>query len=106
MKLLTTIAFSFFCVAAFSQITQVGRFEAEQKSSDASWTIISMKEKGIALVRDRNKFLNNEKAFEIRILDSLLHEVSRTEVGVSSRMSLIGYEYTGDYVYVLLRSGD
>ncbi|MEJ0034408.1 MAG: hypothetical protein WDO15_30570 [Bacteroidota bacterium] len=90
----------------FSQINQVGRFELEQKNVDASWTIISMKEQGIALVRDKNKFLNSEKLFEIIILDSLLHKVSSTEVGVSTRMTLIGYEYTPEYLYILLRSGE
>jgi hypothetical protein len=96
----------FFGSSAFAQIKQVGRFEVEQKGSDASWTIISMKEQGIALVRDKSRFLNSDKIFEIKILDSLLHEVADTEVNVPSRMSLIGYEYTPEYLYLLLRSGD
>ena len=92
--------------SALCQIKQVARYELEQKGADQSWTIISMKEQGIALVRDKNKFLNAEKVFEIRILDSLLHENAYTEVSVPSRMSLIGYEYTPEYLYILLRSGD
>jgi len=92
--------------SAFCQIKQVGRYELEQKGSDGSWTIISMKEQGIALVRDKNRFLNSDKIFEIKVLDSLLHDVATTEVTVPSRMSLIGYEYTPDYLYLLLRSGE
>jgi hypothetical protein len=92
--------------SALCQITQVGRYELEQKNAESSWTIISMKEQGLALVRDKNKFLNAEKIFEIRILDSLLHEVGYTEVAVPTRMSLIGYEYTPEYLYILLRSGE
>ncbi|MEI9917873.1 MAG: hypothetical protein WDO14_03615 [Bacteroidota bacterium] len=91
---------------ALAQINQVDRFELEQKGTDASWTIISMKEQGIALVRDKSRFLNSEKIFEIRVLDSLLKEVAYTEVGVPVRMTLIGYEYSNEYLYILLRSGD
>src|ERR1051325_4674312 len=93
----------FLCTsAAFCQITQIARYELEQKGPDASWTIISMKEQGIALVRDKTKFMGSEKIFEIKVLDSLLHETAYTEVSVPSRMSLIGYEYTPDYLYILL----
>jgi hypothetical protein len=91
---------------AAAQINQISRYEQEQKNSESSWTIISMKDKGIALVRDKNKFLNSEKLFEIHTLDTTLTETGYTEVGVPSRMNLVGYEYLGDYLYVLLRSGE
>jgi hypothetical protein len=89
-----------------AQINQVARYEQEQKNSESTWTIISMKDKGIALVRDKNKFLSGEKLFEIHTLDTTLTETGFTEVGVPSRMNLIGYEYLDDYLYVLLRSGE
>lgn len=98
--------FLLFVQAAFAQINQVTRFELEQKNNDASWTIINLKEKGIALVRDKNKFLQSEKLFEIHLLDTSLVETSYLETNVPNRMSLVGYEYTGDYVYVLLRTGE
>jgi hypothetical protein len=91
---------------AFAQIDQVSRYEVEQKHSEPTWTIISLKEKGLALVRDKNKFLNSDKIFEIHVLDTALHENAVTEVNVPSRMNLIGYEYTGDLLYMLLRSGE
>jgi len=92
--------------SAFGQIDQVVRFEIEQKNSDPSYTIVSMKDKGLALVRDKNKYVNNEKIFEIHTLDTTLTETGYIEVGVQNRMNLIGYEYTGDYLYVLLRAGE
>jgi hypothetical protein len=65
-----------------------------------------MKEKGLAIVRDKNKFLNSDKVFEIHMLDTMLVETGVTEVNVPNRMNLIGYEYTGDQLYMLLRSGE
>jgi hypothetical protein len=96
----------FFIRPAFAQINQLSRFELEQKGSDHSWTVINMKDNGLALVRDKNKFLNSEKLFEIHTLDTALKETGYTEVNVPSRMSLIGYEYTPEYLYILLRSGE
>lgn len=95
-----------FCLPSLAQINQVSRFEIEQKNSDASWTIINLKDKGIALVRDKNKFLSGEKLFEIHLLDTMLIQNGYVEASVPNRMNLIGYEYTGDDVYILLRSGE
>lgn len=92
--------------AARAQINQVERFESEQKGSDNAWTIISMREKGLALVRDKEKFLDGQKIFMIKTLDTLLRESETVEVGAPYRMRLIGYEYTGDYLYILLRAGE
>jgi hypothetical protein len=105
-RVINILILVFFCVPSFAQINQVARFELEQKNSDHSWTIINMRERGIALVRDKNKFLNSEKIFEIHIVDSTLTETGVTEINVPSRMNLIGYEYTDDYIYILLRSGE
>lgn len=103
----TMVAFLLLCShLASAQINQVARFEHEQKNSDPSWTVISMKQQGIALVRDKNKFLNSERIFEIHTLDTTLVETGYAEIGVQSRMNLIGYEHTPDYLYILLRSGD
>ncbi len=105
-RFIISIILLFLFQSSFAQIEQVARFEIEQKNSDASWTVINLKEKGIALVRDKNKFLSGEKLFELHILDTMLIERSYAEVNVPNRMNLIGYEYTGDHIYILLRSGE
>ncbi len=91
---------------AHGQISQVARFELEQKSTDPAWTIISMKEKGVAVVRDKDKFDNGQKMFEVRLLDTLLVESASMEIGIPPRMVLIGYEYTPRFLYVLFRAGE
>jgi hypothetical protein len=96
----------FNAICSHAQINQIERFEIEHKGSDNAWTIISMKDKGLALVRDKEKFLEGQKIFHIQTLDTLLREMDNVEIGVSQRMRLIGYEYTGEYLYILLRAGD
>jgi hypothetical protein len=102
----TAVCFFLLTTVAHGQINQVERWETEQKNSDNAWTIISMKEKGLALVRDKEKFLEGQKIFQIQTLDTLLKAKSNVEIGVSYRMRLIGYEYTGDHVYILLRGSE
>jgi hypothetical protein len=107
-RLSATAAGIFLLVATNSsaQINQVERFELEQKISDNAWTIISMKERGLAIVRDKEKFLEGQKMFQVRTLDTLLRETQMVEIGAPSRMRLIGYEYTGTHLYILLRAGE
>jgi hypothetical protein len=91
---------------SFAQIMQVERFELEQKGIDPAWTLISLKEEGLAIVRDRDKFDSGNKQFEIHILDTLLKEKTKIEIGIPHRMTLIGYEYTPGHLYTLFRAGE
>lgn len=93
-------------IVSNAQLNQVERWETEQKNSDNAWTIISMKDRGLALVRDKEKFLEGQKIFQIKLLDTLLKEKENIDVSVPSRMTLIGYEYAGDHLYILLRAGE
>lgn len=102
-----TVCFLLFtAIVSNAQIMQVERWEREQKNSDNGWTIISMKDRGLALVRDKEKFLEGQKMFQIQLLDTLLKEKDNIEFGVPFRMKLIGYEYTGSHLYILLRAGE
>ncbi|HZY81606.1 MAG TPA: hypothetical protein VFE50_18915 [Cyclobacteriaceae bacterium] len=98
--------FLLLAIQANAQINQIERFEMDQKGTDNAWTIISMKDRGLALVRDKEKFLEGQKVFQIKTLDTLLRETQTTEIGTPFRMKLIGYEYTGTHLYILLRSGE
>lgn len=93
-------------IVSNAQLVQVERWEMEQKPSDNAWTIISMKDRGLALVRDKEKYMEGQKILQIQLLDTLLREKENIEVGVPFRMILIGYEYTPDHLYILLRAGE
>jgi hypothetical protein len=93
-------------IVSNAQLNQVERWEREQKNSDNAWTIISMKDRGLALVRDKEKFLEGQKIFQVQLLDTLLKEKDNIEISVPFRMRLIGYEYTTTHLYILLRAGE
>lgn len=95
-----------FLQPASAQVLQVQRYELEQKNADPGWTIISLKDKGLALVRDKEKFQQGQKVFEIHVLDTMLNETAVVEAEVPYRMKLIGYEYSDPYIYILLRAGE
>jgi hypothetical protein len=106
MQSVAAACFILLNTVANAQLSQVERWELEQKPSDNAWTVISMKDRGLAIVRDKEKFLEGQKRFQIITLDTLLKETGNVEVSVSPRMGLIGYEYTGAYLYILLRGAE
>ena len=44
-----------------AQVKQTSRFELEQKNSDQEFILIPMKEEGLALVRDKDKFKEGKR---------------------------------------------
>lgn len=89
------------------QPEQVARHEREHKNSDAGWTIISLKENGIALVRDNEKYRDGERLIEMVFIDTTLTETKSVEIDVQNRMILSGYEYSGNrYIDLLFREGE
>jgi len=89
-----------------AQLTPKARYEKELKSSDNGFTMVSLNENGIALLREKNKFNEGKKLWEVVLLDTLLNERWQGDVEVKSNYDMIGYEYGGSYVYFLFREGD
>jgi hypothetical protein len=103
------LMFSFLLVlpnVVWCQVTQSQRFEREQKGSDELYTIISLKEEGLALLRQKNKFNGNKKIWEIIVLDTALQERKTVEFQLEERYPLIGYEVTPQHLYLLFRTGE
>jgi len=89
-----------------AQVKQTFRFEREQKNSDQEFILIPMKEEGLVLVRDKDKFKEGKQLWEIIRLDTDLHEVWNVELDIESSMKLVGYEYKDNLIYLLYRKGD
>ncbi len=102
----TSLAFSlllFGNITLFAQPVQTIRYEKRLENGDKSYTHISLKEKGIALVRDKEKYKEGKKLWEIIILDTTLNELNTQEFDLESRLNLIGYEYVNNELYLLFR---
>lgn len=88
------------------QLKPRGRYEREVKPSDNGFNVVSLKENGIALIHEQNKFLSGKKLWEVIILDPELKEKWQSDIEVKSGFSLIGHDYAENHVYFLFREGD
>jgi hypothetical protein len=100
------IAFAAVCLAlgADAQMRQLARYERDHKPSQVGWTVVSLKENGLAIVRDVERFREGKHTFELVMLDTALQEKGRVEIEIENRMNLTGYDYTsGRYMDLLFR---
>jgi hypothetical protein len=106
------IRFSLILVFAFAsslvsaQFTQTHRFEIKQKGSDEYFSIISLKEEGLALLRERNKYEGGKQLWELIFLDTALQQKATVDLPMEPRHPLIGFEYIPGHLYLLYRTGD
>jgi hypothetical protein len=89
-----------------AQVLQPYRYEREQKNSDDYFHVISLKEQGLALFRERDKFKNSNRIWELIFLDTMLREKSTLELEIKERYKMIGYETSENDLYFLFRTGD
>lgn len=93
-------------VTAQAQVEQTERYEIIQKNSDEYFTIISLEEDGLALIRERDKYKGNKQLWEIILLDGDLAEKTRLELEINQRYRLLGYEIARNELYLLFRTGE
>lgn len=100
------IGFFLMTCSLYGQITQTYRYEKELKGTDNMFHLVSMKEEGIALVREKNKLTEGKRLWELTLLDTLLKEVWATDVPMETQFRLIGYDHFTNHVYLLFREGE
>ncbi|HEV8512206.1 MAG TPA: hypothetical protein VGQ59_02985, partial [Cyclobacteriaceae bacterium] len=96
---LVVVTLTSFNLAA--QITQPIVYERSHKDSDHSFLVISMGDKGLALIRDSEKFEGNKKIWEAILLDSTLNESWSTKFEIDQRMNILGHDYRDGNVYLI-----
>ena len=96
----------FLTTGATAQVEQTHRYEREQKNSNDFFTIVSLKEEGVALYRDQDKYNGNKKKWELIILDTALQEKHLVILEIEDRHTLLGYEYVRGHFYLLYRMGE
>jgi len=92
--------------AAHAQLVQTHRYERHQRMSDDYYNVIPLVGDGLALFRERDKYQNSNKVWEIILLDTALQETKTIELEVNTRNKMIGYEVTLGTLYLLYRVGD
>src|SRR5687767_8506474 len=85
------------------QVSQTHRYEREHKGGDESYTLVSLKEEGLALIREKDKYHGNKRVWELVILDTALQEKKVIQFDIETRQNLIGYEIAPKHIYLLYR---
>ncbi|HEY8936757.1 MAG TPA: hypothetical protein VIM65_16120 [Cyclobacteriaceae bacterium] len=96
----------FTTIESDGQVIQTNRFERKQKGSDDYYTIISLKDEGLCLLRHKDKYNGNKRVWEFVLLDTALAEKKTVEFEIENRNNLVGYEYVSGFIYFLFRAGD
>ena len=66
--------------STYAQVSQTQRYEREQKNSDDYFNVISLKEEGLALFRERDKYKGSNRVWELILLDTALQEKSTLDL--------------------------
>jgi hypothetical protein len=86
-----------------AQIVQPARWERELKYSENSFSIVSMREEGLALVRDLEDFEDGKRKWELILLDTTLEQSWTTILRTEPEYSFLGYEYTPGNLNLMFR---
>lgn len=106
MFLAVTLGGLLCAVSVPAQVLQPNRFEKQQKNSDDYYNVISLREHGLALFRERDKYKNSNRLWELIFLDTLLQEKKSIELEIKERNKMIGYEVHGNHLFFLFRTGE
>jgi hypothetical protein len=92
--------------ATAAQVSQPSRWEQEIKFAEETYSVISLKEEGVALLRDKEKYQNGKKLWELVILDTALNERWATELELHTELRFTGYEYIPGKINLMFRRNE
>jgi hypothetical protein len=88
------------------QSIKQARWEVENKFTQDSYSIVSLREDGLALIRDLEKWEAGKRKWELIILDTALREKWKTELDMHADMRFTGYEYASGKLYFMFRQNE
>ena len=89
---------------SFGQIEQPGRIEIPMEDSDENFSVVSAGERGIVLYREvRNRDTRMEHKYQIVLVDTALNKTWENHYFIHLRYIIRGFEYFGDYFYLLFQ---
>nr|MCU0383228.1 hypothetical protein [Cyclobacteriaceae bacterium] len=104
------IIFIFICLfsltEASAQLMQTARYEKEDKNRDETFSVINLKENGIALYRETNDYESGKRKHQLIILDTLLKQIKDTTFFVEKTYSNVGHDFDSNTIYLLFQQAD
>lgn len=93
-----------FSVPLLAQVDQPQRIEIDMETEENYFEIVSAGTKGLILYREvRNRETKMERKYEVFYLDTALNVIWKEYYYVHLRYFNIGFEYYGDYFYLLFQ---
>jgi hypothetical protein len=86
-----------------AQLVQPARWEHELKYSDNSFSIISMRQEGLALMRDLEDIEGGKRKWELIFLDTALQQSWSTILLTEPEYSFLGYEHSTGHLNLMFR---
>ena len=93
-------------VTGIAQLSQPARFELTHDDGDHLFTIVSLQENGISMIRQKEKSEGSKKLWEIFLLDTALQQTWNRQVALDNRFTLVGYDYIPGELFFLFRHGE
>ncbi|MBS1490990.1 MAG: hypothetical protein JSS93_10715 [Bacteroidetes bacterium] len=84
-----------------AQAKPVARYERPYSSSDHEFIVQPMGARGLAMIRDEDKFEKGKKKWEVTFVDSTLHQFWQIELYVDIRKNIIGHDFYQGNVYLI-----
>lgn len=101
IRLFACILCGLLSVSTWAQVRQAERYEIAQRYSDEDFTIIPLKEDGLALFRKKLKFNDRNRIWELILLDSTVVVKKTMELEVDNQGELMGYEHSNGFIHLL-----
>lgn len=86
-----------------AQVTQPARWEHELKYSDNSYSIVSLRTEGLALLRDLEDFEDGKRKWELIVLDTALQQTWSTIFRTEPDYDFLGYEHFPGHLNLMFR---
>jgi hypothetical protein len=90
---ITSCLIIFFSVHLEAQVSQPARWEQENEFMSEAYSIVSLKEEGLALIREKDKFQHGKRVWDLVVLDTALQQKWATEFELHDELRFTGYEY-------------
>ena len=90
-------------MTASAQLSQPIRWEQELKYTEDAYSIVNLRQQGLALIRDLEDYQNGKAKWEVTLLDTLFRKTWTTTLLVESEYVFLGYEYTLNTLNLMFR---
>lgn len=93
-----------FFISSYAQLEQPQRIEIPMEDEDEYFNVVSAEERGLVVYREvRNRETRMEHKYQVIYMDTALNKIWENSYYIHLRYIIRGFEYAGDYFYLLFQ---